>query len=260
MAQPNRSLLPREHGAYAELGFPLLSGLGLGRPGVAAFSFALAAVLFFLLHEPLAILAGVRGERVLREHGPRARSRAALIAAGGLTAGTLGLLAAPAAARVGALIPGGFALALAPLALTGRVKNLAGEILVAAALAGTLVPVALASRVEWSYALLASCVWFASFALATFTVHALKARVKQHLSPPWTVAAAPVLGMIILALGIAIGYSGMVPPLTAAALLPPAVATLAVNAVAVHPRRLRRVGWSLVAANVLTAALLLGGH
>lgn len=43
-----RSLLPREHGAYAELLFPLLTGLALGRPRPAAVGFALAAVLFFL--------------------------------------------------------------------------------------------------------------------------------------------------------------------------------------------------------------------
>ena len=40
--------LPREHGAYAQLGFPLLSGLLLGSPGAAAWLFVAAAFLLFV--------------------------------------------------------------------------------------------------------------------------------------------------------------------------------------------------------------------
>ncbi len=35
----NKHLLPREHGAYAELGFPLLTGLVLGTPAWPAWHF-----------------------------------------------------------------------------------------------------------------------------------------------------------------------------------------------------------------------------
>lgn len=146
---------------------------------------------------------------------------------------------------------------LAPLALTGRIKNLGGEILVAAALAGTLLPVAVAGGVAASYAFLAGGVWFASFLLATFTVHALKARTKAQLSPQWTTVAAPLLGVVAIAVGVLASNSPAIPRLAALALLPPALATLAVNLIGVHPRRLKRVGWSLVTANLLTAALLL---
>ncbi|MFW5947417.1 MAG: YwiC-like family protein, partial [Gemmatimonadota bacterium] len=56
-------LMPREHGAYAQLGFPLVTGLVYsgGQPGAVAF--AVAAVAFFLLHEPLAVRSGARGAR-----------------------------------------------------------------------------------------------------------------------------------------------------------------------------------------------------
>jgi hypothetical protein len=49
MAEPRddrrkRFLLPREHGAYAELGLPLVTGLALGRPGPASAALAVAAL------------------------------------------------------------------------------------------------------------------------------------------------------------------------------------------------------------------------
>ncbi len=61
-------ILPREHGAYAQLGVPLVVALAAGRPGVAAFAFALGAIALFFVHEPLLSLAA--------ELGARARSTA----------------------------------------------------------------------------------------------------------------------------------------------------------------------------------------
>ena len=63
------SLLPKEHGAYAELSFPLVTGLALGEPNLASFSLGLAAVLFFLANEPVAVLLGARGEAPQRPTG-----------------------------------------------------------------------------------------------------------------------------------------------------------------------------------------------
>jgi hypothetical protein len=249
--------MPREHGAYAELLFPLVTGLALGRPGVPGAGFAAAAVLFFLLHEPLAVLAGARGERVRTDSAARARRRILILAAAGALAGGVALATGSRDAALAALIPLGFAAALAPAALTARVKNLGGELLVAATLAGTLVPVAVAGGAGWHYALLAAAIWFTSFLLATLTVHALKTRAKGHLSPRWTLRAAPLLGIATIVAGVAAGVSGAIPLLAGLAVLPPALVTLAVNLLAVHPRRLRRVGWSLVGANLATLGLLL---
>jgi hypothetical protein len=203
------------------------------------------------------VLAGSRGERAKRDNEARARLRIGMLGAGGTAAGSWALITGSTDARLAALVPVGLAAIVAPFALTGRVKNLAGEILVAAALAGTLVPVAVASHVTWSYAFVAAGVWFTSFLLATLTVHALKAKTKGHLSPRWTVVAAPVLGVAVAGAAILAGSSPAIPRLAALALLPPALATLAINLMGVHPRRLKRVGWSLVTANVLTAVLLL---
>jgi hypothetical protein len=65
------SLLPREHGAYAQLAFPLVTGLGLATPSLPAVALALAAVAFFLANEPVAILLGTRGSGWRRSSGSR---------------------------------------------------------------------------------------------------------------------------------------------------------------------------------------------
>ncbi len=67
----SNSLLPREHGAYAELAFPLATGLAAGGPTVAGVAFSLAAVVLFLAHEPAAVMLGRRGARLQLEHGAR---------------------------------------------------------------------------------------------------------------------------------------------------------------------------------------------
>src|SRR5205823_6340503 len=61
------ALLPKEHGAYGQLLFPLITAMAVGRPGVAAWSFAAAAVCAFLAHEPLLLLLGQRGPCARRE-------------------------------------------------------------------------------------------------------------------------------------------------------------------------------------------------
>ena len=45
----------------------------------------------------------------------------------------------------------------------------------------------------------------------------------------------------------------------AAALLPPALAIIILSLIRVHPRHLKRVGWTLVGADTLTLLLLLQG-
>jgi multidrug transporter EmrE-like cation transporter len=67
-----RVRLPREHGAYVQLGVPLAAALACGRPGLAAIALALAAVALFLVHEPLLLLATRRGGRA-RETARAAR-------------------------------------------------------------------------------------------------------------------------------------------------------------------------------------------
>ena len=70
-----RSLAPREHGAYGQLGLPMLAALGSGLPGAVAALLSVSAWTLFLAHEPLLVLLGRRGERLQVEQRPRAMVR-----------------------------------------------------------------------------------------------------------------------------------------------------------------------------------------
>jgi len=257
------SLLPKEHGAYAELAFPLITGLALAVPSLSALALGGAAVLLFLLNEPVAILLGARGKRLKDQLGERATQRASFLLGGATGLGLLGLwkggtdiwpeLAYPMAA--GAL--------LIPLLLRGTQKSIFGEFVVVTAFATLLLPLAAASGADPQRAALAAAVWWFSFVLGTLEVHAIKARLKEKAKNQWTRWGSPVAsglvatGAVLLALG-----QGGLPELAgrpAAALLTPAVAIFALSLIRVHPKYLKRVGWTLVGANTVALVVLLQG-
>jgi hypothetical protein len=280
------SLLPREHGAYAQLAFPLITGLVLA--GLSPTSLALggAAVCLFLANEPLAILLGVRGRRLQDQAGGRARIRARTLLAAGCILGATGMILGWPEVWPWVLFPALAGLLLVPLALAGRQKSLSGEILALTAFSTLVLPLGVPSGVDPLRAALATGVWWISFALGTLEVHAIKARIKVTARHRWTIWGAPVAagttmtGALWLALGQAgpvlqewasgSGDAGMgladpswvselvrlLPP-NGAALLPPAVAIFLLSLLREHPRHLKRVGWTLVAVNVLTLVLLL---
>ncbi len=251
------SLLPREHGAYAEAAFPIITGLALGRPTISAFSFGLAVTLGFLLAEPTAILMGTRGPRLKQTLAARARRRAIVLSIGLGVTGLFAMLTSPPQARVAALVPLGFVIVLGPSALAGRLKTMGGELIVAAAFATSLLPIAIASTVTWSLALTSSAVWFTTFALGTLSVHAIKASIKQESNMQWTLRATPTLAVVVMLASGALAISTNVSLLAALAFLPAAFVTLVVGLMGVHPRRLRAIGWSMVGSNLVTIALLL---
>src|SRR5262245_28487506 len=65
-------MLPREHGAYGQLLFPLVTALAVGWPTVAAYGLAVAGIALFVAHEPLLVVMGQRGVRAEREQTRRA--------------------------------------------------------------------------------------------------------------------------------------------------------------------------------------------
>ncbi len=87
------SYLPREHGTYAELAFPLLSGLLLA-PSPAGVAYAAACVAVFMAYEPAALLLGIRGVRLRAQLGEGARTRLFLWTGGAALAAVVAVLAA----------------------------------------------------------------------------------------------------------------------------------------------------------------------
>jgi hypothetical protein len=252
-----RSLWPREHGAYAELGFPVLTGLTVGVPSAPALALAGAAVALFLAHEPVAVLTGMRGERLRTSEGKQARKRAAALAGFGLLLGAVGLGVAGPDVRLAALLPVAAGLLLVPWIVRRRQKTFVGELVVIVAFAAAVVPISLAVGASWRFAWTAGGVWFVSFGLGTLAVHALKLRHKRGAAAGWVAATSFVLAAAVAAAAVAGTVLGRLPVPLAVAVLTPAGLVTALAVTPVHPRRLKRVGWSLVAANTVTWLCLL---
>jgi hypothetical protein len=256
------SLLPKEHGAYAELAFPLVTGLALTTPSLPALSLGLAAVFLFLANEPLAILLGARGKRLKEQLGERARMRGSFLLGGATGLGLLGVWTGGAEIWPEALFPLAAGSLLIPLVLSGKQKTLFGEFVVVTAFATLLLPLAAASGADPHRAALAAGVWWVSFGLGTLEVHAIKARLKEKGRNQWTRWGSPVASALAVtgALSVALGQIGSPAAAgPAAALLPPSLAIFGVSLANVHPKHLKGVGWTLVAANTVALVLLLQG-
>jgi hypothetical protein len=249
-------LMPREHGAYAQLGFPLLTGLiyGGGEPGAVAF--AVVAVALFLGHEPMAVLAGVRGGRLQEQLRIPARRRILFLggaAAAGLVAAA-GL--APPRAWLGAMIPGGLGLLLLPALGTRRMKSIPAEIVASGVFAGSVIPMALCGDTTLVAAGRATLVWLGAILPAIFTVHAIKAALKKRPEERWVRFAAPAVAGLVV--GASITFSILAPDTRELlAAVPPALAALVLSLRPPHPRHLKRVGWAMVTAYTATLVLLL---
>jgi hypothetical protein len=255
-----RAVLPREYGAYAELAFPLVTAFLVGGVTIAGVCFTIAVVAGFLVREPMAVLNGVRGARLEASLRTPAKRAAWILVLLGLLGGGLGMVFAPAGVRPWAVIPAACAAVLAPALLRGRPKTLAAEIVVALALATMILPVGLSGRLGVETALVASAVWAVSFILATLAVHAIKARAKPDLGATWAIRVTPVLAGAAAVAGLGGAVMGLWPWTAGAAVVPAAVLVMAALGLRTHPRRLKRVGWSLVGANVVTLVLLTVGR
>jgi len=252
-----KHLLPREHGAYAELGFPLLSGLVLGSPGAAAWLFVAAAILLFVANEPLVVLLGARGKRAQQGLAVPARRQLAILGGLGVAAGLAALWLAHPGARWLALVPAAIACGLVPVVLSRNLKTLPGEVIATAAFSAMHLPVAAAAGVDGVLLWGPPVMWFIVTVTATLAVHAIKSRVTG--AAPWVVPAATWAAR--LALLAALAASVWMPGwrIVALAACLPLAGVVVVNRLALSPRKLRHVGWAVVAANALAVTLLASG-
>ncbi len=250
----NKHLIPREHGAYAELGFPLLTGLVLGSPGAASFLFVAAALLFFFANEPLVVRLGARGKRLQQELAVPAGRLLLLLGGLGAAAGAGALWLAPPAARLLAAVPAVLALGLVPVVLSGRLKSLPGETVAAAAFSSMHLPVAAAGGAAGAALFGPPVLWFVATIVATLAVHAIKSRVTG--AAPWVVPAAAWSARAALLAAVAIAaLAPSLRPVALAACLPLA-GVVVVNRLLLSPKKLKQVGWIVVAANALAVTVL----
>jgi hypothetical protein len=247
-------LLPREHGAYGQLLFPLLTALLIGRPAAGAYLLATSAVAAFLAHESLLVVLGQRGSRAAREQGADARRSLGLLGGFCAVTGGVSLVVISHDALIFLILPVAFGALVFAVVFMHLERSTGGEVLVAIALSSMSVPVAVAGEVPRVAAFTVFVVFSAVFVTATVSVRALIGRVAKSGGPPPALAGIFALAVIGL-LGF-IAVSGRLAPVAPYAALPVCAVALGLTARPPSPRHLRAIGWTLVGATALTAVML----
>ena len=248
-AMPTHSvrLYPREHGAYAILGVPLVTALfivGL-TPVTALLSIATIAV--FLAHEPFLLLAGVRGPRA-RAAAPQAGRILSERLAMAIVCGTAAFCVANSAARFGMMVCLVFVVGEIIASATGNSRTLAAQIL---ALAGLALPSAVVlaaggidTRVTGQFLL----IWLFGRVATTVSVRSV---IAQHKLSPSKRALA-TYDLLILAAGCVCTVGFAFGDHLWLATWPMLLAALVLRVRLPHPKHLKHIGWSLLAVNVVS--------
>ena len=243
-----RTMLPREHGAWAQLALPLLTALGMAVPKGAGLTLAGSSCALFVVHEPLLVLLGIRGTRAVREDGARARRWLAIVGAIAVVLGVAGVALGNPASHASMAVPVLLSLVLGAFVHARMERTLTGELVAGAALAAMALPVALADGVSPERAYGAFAAWVLSFSASTYVVRGI--------------IAAETRGKLLLAPALAVALVAGAAALRAApwallwAIVPVCAVTAGAIFAGVTPKKLRTVGWALAAASTSTAALL----
>ena len=251
-------MLPREHGVYAQLLFPLVTAIAIGVSTPAAFALAAAVVCSFLAHEPLLVLLGQRGARAGRDQRSRARHWFVPIAVVAAMYAALAIALMPPTARVALIIPAAFAFLVVIVIVAGREHTMAGEILTGLTLASVACPLALAAEASLSAAVTCAAVFATIFVSATLAVHAVIVRTRRQSATAIRVGAA-LFAVTSLAALFWLAQVGWTRVAGFWAALPFAGVALALVVVLPPAQRLKVVGWTLVAASAATSVVLMVG-
>jgi hypothetical protein len=256
-------IFPREHGAYGQLAFPMLTSFFVAGVSAAALLIAVSVVASFLAHEPLLVLLGHRGARARRD---RHRQAVAALAAEGTVAGLAGLLAlalAPALVRWSLIVPIGAAALLVIAIAIEHEKRALGEVAVALTFSSVAVPLCLAAGAPLRPALSVAFAFAAIFVTATLAVRAVILRVRGGGNPRaerltrvavWIVSIAWLVGMAWTS------ARGLTSWTTIAAAAPGLMSALWLSVQPPSPASLRTVGWTLVATSAAAAVILSVGR
>jgi len=252
-----RRMIPREHGAYAELLFPLVTVFLGGLPTTATWLLAMGAIAAFLANEPLLVLVGQRGTRMKRAEGDRAKRALLVFTLFALAAGLSGLALAPRGAQVSVVLPLLLGGTLIMLAIQGLERSMFGEALAAATLSSVAVPLGLSAGLELTAALSVALIWAVAALLGTAVVRLTVARTKAKTPSELRVvgikrATLIVVCLVVIAIGVAAPYGEQAGLWVLAAAVPVAFTVLVIAALRPTARRLRLMGWSLVGANLLS--------
>jgi hypothetical protein len=255
MGTPQRKMIPREHGAYAELLFPIVTVFLGGSPTTSTWLLAVGAIACFLANEPLLVLVGQRGNRAQREESDRAKRALLLFLLVAIGAGVAGLLLATTAVQYAVSVPLLLGVGLVMLAIQGLERSMLGEGLAAATLSSIAIPLGLSAGLGLRATLAVALIWSVTSLLGTAEVRLTIARTKAKTDEEFARvrfkrALLVLVCLAIIAVGVIAPYGSRVGLWILAAAVPVALVVLAMAALRPTARRLRLMGWSLVAANL----------
>lgn len=256
MGTAQRKMVPREHGAYAELLFPIVSVFLGGSPTTATWLLAVGAIACFLANEPLLVLFGQRGTRMKRAESDRAKRALLVFLLLALGTGVAGLLLTTTVVQYAVGVPLLLGVALMMLAIQGLERSMVGEGFAAATLSSIAIPLGLSAGLDLTLTLAVALIWLVTSLLGTavvrLTVGRTKAKTDEDLARVRLKRALLVLVCLaVIAVGVAAPYGSRVGGLwVLAAAAPVAVVVLVMAVLQPTARRLRLMGWSLVAANL----------
>jgi YwiC-like protein len=253
---------PKEHGAYSQLAFPLVTALAVVGVNTAALLVVSAAVAGFLSHEPLLVLLGRRGSRrQLTQH----RQAVNWFVVTGLAGMATGLAAVFSAARATQWV---FALPLTPAILYGIAlathceKTTAGELAAAFAFSLVSVPLCVAAGAPPGAGLSIGMTFALLSAAHTLGVRVVILRVRGGGDPHAVAATRWLLAIVVVAMTAALtmlAARGVISWITIGAIVP---GVLVSGVLAVRPppaTQLRTVGWTLLSTSAIATVLLVLG-
>lgn len=250
-------MIPREHGAYAELLFPMAAVFLAGGPTASAWLLAVAVVACFLANEPILVLFGQRGARTQREQRGPARRALFVFMLVAIVAGLPGLWLAPQLAQYTVGLPLLLGVTVMMMAVEGLERTVIGETMAAATLSSSAVPLGLAAGLSVFESSAVAMVWLIASLLATSGVRLVVADTRAKTDEAiGNVRAKRVMLVLACIVVIGVGVAAPFAPrgslwiLTAA--LPVAIVVAGVAIARPTARSLRSIGWGLVGANLAT--------
>lgn len=248
-------MVPREHGAYAELLFPIATILLGGAPTAPTWLLSAAIIACFLGNEPLLILLGERGSRAKRRDSERAKRALLIFLLAALCTGIAALVLAPRSVRIAVGLPLLLGGGLVLTAVQGLERSMFGEALAAVALSSVAIPLGLSAGLSATAAVAVTLIWLVASLLGTSIVRLTIARTKSKTEEARArVALKRVLLILVclfvIAVGVGAPFGSRVGLWVLAAAVPVALVVLVMTVLRPTTRRLRLIGWSLVAANL----------
>jgi hypothetical protein len=248
-------MMPKEHGAYAELALPMLTVLLGVHPNWTTLLYAIATVAFFLAHEPLLVVLGQRGRKQQREQFKRARLHLAVRTLVGVLGGAIAFGMSSWQQRIWLLPSVGLFLLVSVAVKMGKEKTAWGELTATVCFTSVSLVLGTSVGLGWQTSCLVMAVWTFTFWLATLAVRSTSQSRKQIW--PWERFAALVGSLVVLLVSGWLLAKDLRP--WALALLFPSALSFVLGILQPHPRHLRRMGWGVVAVTMITLGCSIWG-